>query len=124
MKLWIVLAVLTAAGAGWWAYGRDQRKKETHRRAVQALIRLDEYKDAGPLLYEPRYLDAEKSVAEDDEALAMNLKSCLSTFQTYREAADLYAKGSRLNLPDPGERFYLDMKSRVMICFQDAQVSH
>jgi hypothetical protein len=40
------------------------REYHEQKRVVDALERLDEYKRAGELLYEPRYRDAEIKVAE------------------------------------------------------------
>jgi hypothetical protein len=62
-------------------------------RAADALDRLNERRDAGSLLYEPRYLDAEKAVGDlghipivtvADIPPNSTAQVCLIAFRTYR----------------------------------------
>lgn len=58
-------------------------------RALQALRRLEERYDAGPAIYEPRYLDAEKAVAEAHGEIYTNMHVCLVYFESYRVLRNL-----------------------------------
>lgn len=66
---------------------------EALEKAVAAFERADEYRDAGVLLYEPRFLDAEKAAdavrdapgdQPADVSAALNAHSCVLALYTYR----------------------------------------
>jgi endonuclease III-like uncharacterized protein len=96
MKGKLVAAVAVAAILGAWLYWRIQRAERwdaAYKAARDAYSRAAEYKDAGILLYEPRYKDLEVSMdslkgmdAPDSskDLLATELDSCVQSVSFYR----------------------------------------
>jgi hypothetical protein len=67
-------------------------------KAIAALNRANEYRDAGALLYEPRFLDVEKATEElaasatkpADTLVATIANTCVVELKSYREILDNY----------------------------------
>jgi hypothetical protein len=66
---------------------------------LAALQRTNEYRDAGVLIYEPRFLDVERTIDElktsgsrtEDETVASIAESCAGELKSYRQIlADLH----------------------------------
>jgi hypothetical protein len=72
------------------ACGERADPKEATRRAIDALDRLNERRDAGILLYEPRYLDAEKAVAELGDPYQRTMAGfCIAAFANRRKLLEI-----------------------------------
>lgn len=102
MKRWltftvVILVVLGAGGYAGWRYYQRQRWNAARLETLDALSRAYEYRDAGTLLFEPRWKDFE--VADDnlqrlslfssesfDDAELVRL--CGDQLRTYRSAED------------------------------------
>src|SRR5271169_1283398 len=78
--------------------GLSPRVYELVVKATAALGRANERRDAGNLLYEPRYLDAKKAVDDLNETLTVNEsddeakhleRACLETIQRYRRSLEI-----------------------------------
>lgn len=82
---------------------------EATEKAAAAMQRANEYRDAGTLLYEPRFLDLEKAVDElkasatkpQEKAVAEIAVACAGDLRNYRENLDLLVQVSR-QAPSPG----------------------
>jgi len=72
--------------------GLSRSEYAATEKAVAALARADEYRDAEALLFEPRFLDAEKAVDElkvarrnkADTELIDKAQHCLASFESLR----------------------------------------
>jgi hypothetical protein len=113
LKKWIIStlvisAVLGAAGFGGYRYYQIQQWNAAHGKALDALNRAYEYKDAGGALYESRWKDFE--ISDDDlqrlsqfsseaQSEAEILRHCGDYLQMYRkEGSD--ASGSVTDAED------------------------
>jgi len=80
--------------------GLSRSEYAATEKAVAALARADEYRDAEALLFEPRFLDAEKAVDElkaarrnkADTELIDKAQDCLADFESHRKFFDFTQK--------------------------------
>ncbi len=82
----ITLAVVTGLAAS-VAYFFVERSSSM-RRAYEAIARANEYYDAGALMWEPRFLEAEKAASEvtGDSLDRASVRACLKYVTFAREA--------------------------------------
>ena len=81
LNLFAIL-LIAGASAGFFFVSR----RNAMQRAQRAIERVDEYWDSGSAVFDPRYLEAEKAVAEVSDALdSANLRACLSLVKLSRE---------------------------------------
>ena len=86
--------VLLAVGACVAFYVLSRRS--AIKRAYEAIGRAEEYWDSGALLFEPRYLEAEKAVSEIGDGFldplpAAKLRACLANIPLARESLKIGA---------------------------------
>jgi hypothetical protein len=106
MKGWIVLAVgglvLSGAALAWYRQHRLAELREAYGSAVDAFNRAFEYRDAGVLLYEPRWKDfqtAEDSFRRMDGAAGFihpdwpRLEDCGHLLEIYRDYSEKESAG-------------------------------
>jgi hypothetical protein len=88
------------------------------RRAGQAIARTSEYWNASAILYEPRYLEAEKAVADvmGDSLDKAQLRLCLSNVRLARSSRETVDRWSALQA-----KAMSDGSSRAKIADTDAQ---
>jgi len=81
--------------------GPQRLSRDTYsalERAIGAMERANEYRDAGVLLLEPRLLDAEKAVADiPDRMVSQEIGRCLTELNTYRQWLGLASDEDRLS---------------------------
>jgi hypothetical protein len=94
--IWIVVIGIVAGG---FIYYRQERWDAAYKTARDAYSRAAEYKDAGTLLYEPRYKDVEMSMdklksvgapTSTKSLIVLELNSCVQLLGFYRN----YIKGA------------------------------
>lgn len=93
-RILVIGSVCVVALIGGVIVVSSQTHDATVRRAVEAIRRADEYVSKDEALFEPRLLDAEKTVAEvgepiTDSATRAHLDLCLATEKALRSALSL-----------------------------------
>jgi hypothetical protein len=85
-KIAIAIAAVVIIGYSAWFISNHMAV----RRAGEAIVRADEYWDQSEFLFEPRYLEAEKAVAEVSEVLdSETLKLCLQSVRLSRQSLQI-----------------------------------
>lgn len=86
-----LVLLLVGAAVAFFFISRNKAIK----RAYESIERTDEYWDAGALLFEPRYLEAEKAISEvDDIVVAARLRSCLTYVSSSRKSREMGAEAA------------------------------
>jgi hypothetical protein len=93
-----LLALLGSTACTRGPKGLSRATYESTQSAVAAIQRANEYRDAGTLLFEPRFLEAEKAIDDvastqknfSDSAAVMQMRVWLTSMKQYRDILDKY----------------------------------